>query len=287
MGIQWPAILVYIKDRNVVVSVSRKKVRCLEGVYCLPPHESPLSKKIVSLDDKAKEGITPEFVRSIRAARDVTSLDTDIPDAGESELQIADLEEVTIRNDDEMQLLQEATQSLVNERAEPTLVEQMKAQLSRLPVNTAKVKAIEDQGFVLDDIVGCKSLDIAHSPVIRWLYCSGRHIKASTLLCSQLGRVICNPTIRSQSDYVLTSSLASDQLDSVWRITSGLSWKEFLAKVHALDDYKFILYDSVIAKGNRWHEMKAPLAPKFKIEYKNHKAKKNDKKKDGSKKYEC
>jgi hypothetical protein len=138
--------------------------------------------------------------------------------------------------------------------------------------------------LVLDDIVGTKSLDIAHSPVIRWLYCSGRHIKCSTLLCSQLGRVICNPTIRSQSDYVLTSSLASDQLDSVWRITSGLSWKEFLAKVHALDDYKFILYDSVIAKGNRWHEMKAPLAPKFRIEYKNHKAKKPDKKKDGSKK---
>ena len=136
--------------------------------------------------------------------------------------------------------------------------------------------------FVLDDIVGTKSLDIAHSPVIRWLYCSGRHIKASTILCSQLGRVICNPTIRSQSDYVLTSSLASDQLDSVWRITSGLSWKEFLAKVHALDDYKFILYDSVIAKGNRWHEMKAPLAPKFRIEYKNHK--KPDKKKDDAKK---
>ena len=136
---------------------------------------------------------------------------------------------------------------------------------------------------MLNDVCGTKSLDIAHSPVICWLYCSGRHIKASTILCSQLDRVICNPTIRSQSDYVLTSSLASDQLDSVWCITSGLSWKEFLAKVHSLDDFKFILYDSVIPKGNRWHAMKAPSAPRFCVEYKNHN-KKVDKKKDDTKK---
>ena len=125
--------------------------------------------------------------------------------------------------------------------------------------------------FVLDDIVGTKGVDTAHSPVLRYLYCSSRHIKISCILCSQLGRVITNPTIRSQSDYVLTSSLASDQLDSVWKITSGMTWREFLKRVQDLDDYRFLMYDSVIASGNRWHEFKAPLAPKFRIEFKNQK----------------
>ena len=71
---------------------------------------------------------------------------------------------------------------------------------------------------------------------------------------------------------MLTSSLASDQLDSVWKITSGLSWKEFLARVQGLNDYRFLMYDSAIASGNRWHEMKAPLAPRFRIQIKNQKA---------------
>ena len=122
--------------------------------------------------------------------------------------------------------------------------------------------------IVLDDIVGTCGVDTAHSPVLRYLYCSGRHLKFPTILCSQLGRVITNPTIRSQSDYVLTSSLASDQLDSVFAITSGKSWKEFLRAVHDLDDYRFLMYDSVIAKGERWHEIKAPPFPKFRLEYK-------------------
>ena len=116
--------------------------------------------------------------------------------------------------------------------------------------------------------------------VLRYLYCSSRHIKISCILCSQLGRVITNPTIRSQSDYVLTSSLASDQLDSVWKITSGMTWREFLKRVQDLDDYRFLMYDSVIASGNRWHEFKAPLAPKFRIEFKNQKAKKGVPKKE-------
>ena len=38
--------------------------------------------------------------------------------------------------------------------------------------------------------------------------------------------------------------------------------------MHDLDDYRFLMYDSVIAKGERWHEIKAPPFPKFRLEYK-------------------
>ena len=137
--------------------------------------------------------------------------------------------------------------------------------------------------LILDDIVGQRGIDVAHSPVLKWLMCSGRHAKISVAIASQLSRVICNPTVRSQSDYVLTSSLSADQLDSVWRITSGKSWREFKDDVSALEDYTWIMYDSVVAKGNRWYTMKAALPPKFRVTFRNHK-KPGKKKKDEAKK---
>ena len=81
VGMQWPMVLLLRTIDNMVVSISRRKVRCYESVYIMDPGQSPLSKHIVSIDgpdaDEESEEM-PSFVQSATAPRKADSLNDDV-----------------------------------------------------------------------------------------------------------------------------------------------------------------------------------------------------------------
>ena len=62
VGIKWPMVLVLRSEDKKVVSVSRKKLKFYEGIYCLPPHINPVTSKMVSIESADQGEYDAEFV---------------------------------------------------------------------------------------------------------------------------------------------------------------------------------------------------------------------------------
>ena len=55
-------VLVLRSEDKKVVSVSRKKLKFYEGIYCLPPHINPVTSKMVSVESADQGEYDAEFV---------------------------------------------------------------------------------------------------------------------------------------------------------------------------------------------------------------------------------
>ena len=75
VGVLWPRVLALRKADKKIVAVSRKKVIWYEAIYCLPPHVSPITRNLVSIEplDKDMQYI-PKAVQSIKVAAEKAGL---------------------------------------------------------------------------------------------------------------------------------------------------------------------------------------------------------------------
>jgi hypothetical protein len=97
---------------------------------------------------------------------------------------------------------------------------------------------------VLDD---CLVVDgVERSPEIRSLYVAGRHISVSVICCSQTANRLLSPAVIANSDLVLWSKLNVHQTELIWRGTTGIDRKAFIAwsERNSGHDYAFCLFDA-------------------------------------------